>query len=76
MEQALLGTAGKHFNNTRAVARQLLGKWDPAATDMHSTVEVLLNYNNRNVVSYVVVPKCYKQGQSSSGLRVISVSVE
>jgi hypothetical protein len=28
-----LVTAGKHVNNTRAIARQLLGKRVPAATD-------------------------------------------
>jgi hypothetical protein len=41
-------TAGKHVNDTRAIARQLLGKRVPVATDMHATVEVLLDYNNRN----------------------------
>jgi hypothetical protein len=41
-------TAGKHVNNTRAIARQLLGKRVPAATDTHATVEVLLDYNNGN----------------------------
>jgi hypothetical protein len=49
-----LVTAGKHVNNTRAIARQLLGKRVTAATDTHATVEVLLDYNNRNGVFYVV----------------------
>jgi hypothetical protein len=49
-----LVTAGKHFNNTGAIARQLLGKWVLAATDTHATVEVLLGYNNGNGVFYVV----------------------
>jgi hypothetical protein len=47
-------TAGKHVNNTQAIARQLLGKRVPAATDMHTTVEVLLDYKNGNSVFYVV----------------------
>jgi hypothetical protein len=38
-------TAGKHANNARAIARQLLGKRAPAAM-----VEVLLDYNNGNGV--------------------------
>jgi hypothetical protein len=42
-------TAGKHVNNTRAIARQLLGKRVPAAT-----VEVLLDYNSGNGVFYTV----------------------
>jgi hypothetical protein len=45
---------GKHVNDTRAIARQLLGKRVPAATDTYATVEVLLNYNNGNGVFYVV----------------------
>jgi hypothetical protein len=49
-----LVTAGKHVNNTWAIARQLLGKRVPAATDMHATVDVLLDYNSGNGVSYVV----------------------
>jgi hypothetical protein len=44
-----LATAGNHGNNTRAIARQLLGKQIPVAT-----VEVLLHYNNGNCVLYVV----------------------
>jgi S-adenosylmethionine:tRNA-ribosyltransferase-isomerase (queuine synthetase) len=40
-----LVTAGKHVNNTRAIARQLHGKRVPAAT-----VEVLLEYNSGNGV--------------------------
>jgi hypothetical protein len=42
-----LVTAGKHANNT--ILRQL-----PAATDTQATNEVLLDYNNRNGVFYVV----------------------
>jgi hypothetical protein len=49
-----LVTAGKHVNNTRAIARELLGKRVPAATDMHTTVEVLSDHNNGNGVLYVV----------------------
>jgi hypothetical protein len=45
--------AGKHVNNTWAITRQLLSKRVPAATDMHATVKVLLNYNNGNGVLYV-----------------------
>jgi hypothetical protein len=40
-----LVTAGEHVNNTRAMARQLLGKRVPAAT-----VKLLLDYNNGNGV--------------------------
>jgi hypothetical protein len=47
-------TVGKHVNNTRTIARQLLGKRFPAATATHATVEVLLDYNNGNGVFYVV----------------------
>jgi hypothetical protein len=47
-----LVTAGKHVN-TRAIARQLLGKRVPAATDTHTTVEVLLDCKNGDVF-YVV----------------------
>jgi hypothetical protein len=43
-----LVTAGKHVNNTRAIARQLLGKRVPTETDKHAKVEVLLDYNNVN----------------------------
>jgi hypothetical protein len=49
-----LVTAGKHVKNTRAIARQVLGKRVPAATDTYATVEVLLDYNNGNGVFYVV----------------------
>jgi hypothetical protein len=58
-----LVTVGKHINNTRAIARQLLGKWVPAATYTYATVEVLFDCNNgkrcflcgscRNVISMV-----------------------
>jgi hypothetical protein len=43
-------TAGKHVNNIRAIAGQLLGKPIPAATDTHPTVELLLDYNNGKVM--------------------------
>jgi hypothetical protein len=49
-----LVTACKHVNNTRAIARQLLGKQVPGATDTHATVEVLLDYNSGNGAFYVV----------------------
>jgi hypothetical protein len=41
-----LVTAGKHVNNTRAIARQLHCKRVPAAKETHATIEVLLDYNN------------------------------
>jgi hypothetical protein len=50
-----LVTAGEHVSNTRAIARQLLCKRIPAATDTHATIEVLLNYNNGKSVFYVVL---------------------
>jgi hypothetical protein len=47
--------AGKHINNIRAIARQLVAKRVPAATDTNATVVVLLfDYNNGNGVYYVV----------------------
>jgi hypothetical protein len=56
-------TTGKHVNDIRAIARQLLCKRVPAATNTHVTVEKLLDYNNgkgcflcvscRNVISRV-----------------------
>jgi hypothetical protein len=49
-----LVTAGEHVNNTRAIARQPLGKRVPTATDSHVTVDGLLDYNNGKGVSYVV----------------------
>jgi hypothetical protein len=49
-----LVTAGKHINNTQAIARQLLGKLVPPATDMNAKVEVLLEYNSGNGAFYVV----------------------
>jgi hypothetical protein len=49
-----LVTVGKHVNNTGDIARQMFGKRVPAATDTHATVEVLLDYKNRNGVFYVV----------------------
>jgi hypothetical protein len=48
-----LVTAGKHVNNNRAIARQLLGKRFLATNDTHATVEVLLECNNGNCVVYV-----------------------
>jgi hypothetical protein len=41
-----LVTASKHVSNTRPIARQLLDKRVPAATDAHETVVVLLDHNN------------------------------
>jgi hypothetical protein len=43
---------GKHVNNTSAIARQLLSKRVPEATDADATVELLLDYNNGNAVFY------------------------
>jgi hypothetical protein len=54
MNMRCLVTASKHINNTRAIARQVLGKRVPAATDRHAKVEVLLDYNNGNDVFCVV----------------------
>jgi hypothetical protein len=51
-----LVTTGKHVNNTRAIARQLLDKRVPAAADTHAAVEVLLDYNNGNGVICWVRP--------------------
>jgi hypothetical protein len=52
-------TAGKHVNNTRVTARQLLCKRVLEATDTHATVKVLLDYNNGNGFSYVVRAKIF-----------------
>jgi hypothetical protein len=60
--------AGKHVSNTRAITRQLLGKRGPAATDTYATVEVFLDYKMETVFSMWLVPKCYMQSQSSSGV--------
>jgi hypothetical protein len=49
-----LVTAGERVSNTRAIARQLLGKAVLTAKDAHAMVEVLLEYNNGNGVFYVV----------------------
>jgi hypothetical protein len=49
--------AGKHFNDTWAIAWQLLGKWVPVATDTHAMVKVLLDYNNGKDVLYKVHAK-------------------
>jgi hypothetical protein len=68
-----LETVGKHVNIPRAIARQLLSKWIPTATDTHATAEVLLDSNNGNGA---FVPKCYKQDQSSSGVGVVSSSFQ
>jgi hypothetical protein len=47
-----LATTGERVNNARDIARQLLGKRVPAATDRHARVEVLLDL--------WFVPQCYK----------------
>jgi hypothetical protein len=52
-----LVTVGIQINDTRAVARQLLGKRVPAAMDTHGTIEVLFDYNNGNSVFHVVRAK-------------------
>jgi hypothetical protein len=57
-----LVTAAKHVNNTRAIARQLLGKRVPAATDTHATIKVLFDYNNGNGVFYVVRAEVLQAG--------------
>jgi hypothetical protein len=49
-----LVTAGKDVNNTRAIARQMLGKRVPTVTDTHATAKVFLDYNNGNGVFYVI----------------------
>jgi hypothetical protein len=49
-----LATAGKRVNITRDIARQLLGKPVPAATNTHAKVEVLLDYNSGNGVFSMV----------------------
>jgi hypothetical protein len=36
----LLGNGRKHVNNTRAIARQLLGKEVPAEMNMHATLQL------------------------------------
>jgi hypothetical protein len=41
-------TVGRQVNNTRNIARQLLGKRVPTATYTYATVEVLLDYKNGN----------------------------
>jgi hypothetical protein len=46
-----LVTTGKHVNNTRAIARQLIGKGISTATDTHAGI---LGYNNGNGVFFVV----------------------
>jgi hypothetical protein len=53
---------GKHVNNTRAIARQLLCKRVPAVTNTHVTVEILLDYKNENCVSYVVRAEMLQAG--------------
>jgi hypothetical protein len=50
-------TVSKHIRNIRAIAKQLVGKWVPAATDMHTAIKVLLGYSNGNGVFYVVHAK-------------------
>jgi hypothetical protein len=49
--------ASKRVNNTWVIARQLLVKQVPVATDTHVTVEVLLDYNNGNDVFCVIRAK-------------------
>jgi hypothetical protein len=51
-------TAGKHVNNSRDIARQLLGKRVPAETDTHVTVEVFLDYKSGNGVPEWIVRSC------------------
>jgi hypothetical protein len=68
-------TAYKHVNNIRPIARQLLGKRVPAATDTHMTIEVLLDYNSGNGFFCVVRAKCYKQVQLSFGVRCLSIAL-
>jgi hypothetical protein len=46
MNMRCLVTAGKHVNNTRAIARQLLSTRVSAAPATRAMVEVLLDYNN------------------------------
>jgi hypothetical protein len=55
-----LVTAGKHVNNNRAFARQLVGKCVPTATGTHATVELLLPITMKMVISMCFLPKCYK----------------
>jgi hypothetical protein len=50
-----LVTAGKDVSGSRAIAKQLLGKRCPAATDSHATVEILLDYNSGNGALCVVL---------------------
>jgi hypothetical protein len=59
-----LVTVGKHVNNTLAIARQLLGKRVPSATDTHATFEVLLDYYNGNGVFYVVRAEMLRAGSA------------
>jgi hypothetical protein len=49
-----LVTAGKHINNTQAIARQLLSKWVTVAMDTHATVMILLECNTGNGAFSVV----------------------
>jgi hypothetical protein len=53
-----------------------LGKWVPARVDMHAMLKVVLDYKMEVLFSVWFMPKCYKQGQSSSGVEVVSSSVE
>jgi hypothetical protein len=57
-----LVTAGKPVSNTRAVAREVLGKRVPAASDTHATVEILLGYNSGNGVFCVVRSEMLQAG--------------
>jgi hypothetical protein len=54
-------TAGKYVNSTRDIARQLLGKQVPAATNTHIIMEIVFSTRS--------VPICYNRDKSlHSGL--------
>jgi hypothetical protein len=71
-----LVTAGKQVNNTRAIARQLLGKRVPRQRICMQRPRYCWTVTMETMFSVYFVPKCYQQGQSSSGVRVVSTSVE
>jgi hypothetical protein len=71
-----LVTAGKHVNNTRAIARQLLGKQSPQQRIRMQQSRYCWTITVETVFSVWFVLKCYKQCQSSSGAVVVSSSVE
>jgi hypothetical protein len=60
--------AGKHTRNTWAITRQLLNKWVPTAMNMHAAAKAFWTITMESVFSVWFVQKCYKQGQSSSGV--------